>query len=40
MRVKAVQRVAYDISSSYAAPVALPHAILVSLCEQSGSATS
>lgn len=37
MRAGAVQLVAYGATPSYAARVALPHAILVSLCEQSGS---
>jgi DNA-binding PadR family transcriptional regulator len=37
MHVSAVQFVAYEKRRRYAADVALPHAILVSLCEQSGS---
>lgn len=37
MRVDAVQQVAYEDHRFYAARVALPHAILVSLSEQSGS---
>ena len=37
MRLSAVQQVAYAVPPSYAAQVALPHAILVALCEQSGS---
>ena len=37
MRLDAVQQVAYRRLPSYAAWVALPHAILVALCEQSGS---
>jgi DNA-binding PadR family transcriptional regulator len=37
MRLSAVQQVAYAAPWSYAAQVALPHAILVALCEQSGS---
>ena len=37
MRFSAVQQVAYGRRRSYAARVALPHAILVALCEQSGS---
>ncbi len=37
MRLVAVQLVAYERETAYAASVALPHAILVSLCEQSGS---
>jgi DNA-binding PadR family transcriptional regulator len=37
MRLSAVQQVAHGLSPSYAAQVALPHAILVALCEQSGS---
>src|SRR6476619_3523730 len=37
MRLVAVQQVAYEARPTYAAAVALPHAILVSLCEQSGS---
>lgn len=37
MRVGALQLVAYCRGRTYAAAVALPHAILVSLCEQSSS---
>jgi len=37
MRMVAVQQVAYAVFPSYASRVALPHAILVALCEQSGS---
>ncbi len=37
MHVVAVQVVAYSCTGAYAAAMALPHAILVSLCEQSGS---
>ena len=37
MRLSAVQQIAYERRRSYAARVALPHAILVALCEQSGS---
>jgi DNA-binding PadR family transcriptional regulator len=37
MRLSAVQQIAYGRSASYAARVALPHAILVALCEHSGS---
>lgn len=37
MHSHALQLVAYLRSRPYAAPVALPHAILVSLCEQAGS---
>lgn len=37
MHAAALHLVAYGVRASYSAPVALPHAILVSLCEQAGS---